>query len=250
MAVPPLFGGATAPMLRRLCSLALALTLLTGVAVPVGAAEAPTASTVETSAVEAEEYRYYWRLSKFLGVIAGLFFPSRGQGVLSFTPEGESSMLSELLITSTRSEQGDYWRYGSEMNLLTERTVRAWSSYRWRGEDKEREGEVDDEGVVDVVSGIYRLRRDPPERPRAMEIWSDGKIYPVTVVPVGVEKRKIAGTSIETLHLSVRGRDVPGAREWKGRLDLWFARDEAATPVEILIYRSGIGVHLKLAEAP
>jgi hypothetical protein len=79
-----------------------------------------------------------------------------------------------------------------------------------------------------------------------MEIWSDGKTYPVVVLPLGDEMRRIAGRSIATRRLSVRGVEQPDRRFFKGKLDLWLARDERATPVEILIDRRGVGVHLEI----
>ena len=82
---------------------------------------------------------------------------------------------------------------------------------------------------------------------RRMEIWSDGKVYPVVVIPQGVEKRTLAGKRIDVLKFSIRGIDVPDRDRWKGRLDLWLARDEASTPVEILISRNLADVRMELA---
>ncbi len=197
-----------------------------------------------------EEYRYRWRLGNLLGVVAGLFLPSHGEGVLRVTPAGGGHLTSELLITSHESRAGEYWRYGSELDPATGRALRAWSSYRWRGEEKEKRAEIAGDGVVDVVSGIWAIRRDPPARPRQMEIWSDGKIYPVVVVPRGRETRTIAGREIATRHFTVRGYDVPGKRRWKGSLELWLAEDAAATPVEIRIERRLADLRLELQNPP
>jgi hypothetical protein len=102
-----------------------------------------------------------------------------------------------------------------------------------------------------VASGIYSIRQDPPDKPRRMEIWSDGKIYPVVVIPLGTEHRKMkGGKKIAVRHYSIRGVEVPGRRKWKGKLDLWLAKDEAATPVEILISRNLADVHLELQSPP
>jgi hypothetical protein len=84
-----------------------------------------------------------------------------------------------------------------------------------------------------------------------MEIWSDGKVYPVVVIPLGVETRKLrGGKKVDVRHYSIRGIDVPGRRKWKGKLDLWLARDEAATPVEIVISRNLADVHMELKSLP
>ena len=194
----------------------------------------------------AEEFHYRWHLGKLLGVVAGLFFPSNGDGLLTFQPSGDGTLRTELLITSEKSREGEHWRYGSKIDLATGYALEAWSSYLWRGKEKAKQAQIDGEEVVDVASAIYQLRQDPPERPRSLEIWSDGKTYPVVVIPVGQETRTVAGHRVETRHYSVRGVQQPGERRWKGELELWFAQDEAATPVEIFIERSMAGVRLEL----
>ncbi len=194
-----------------------------------------------------EAFQYRWRLTKFLGVIAGIFFPHQGDGLLTFTETSPGTLKSELTITSEESRAGEHWIYGSEMDAATGHALRAWSSYVWRGEKNSKEGRIEGEGVVDIASGIYLLRRDPPSKPETMEIWSDGKVYPVVVVPLGDENRRIAGKQVATRHLSVRGIERQGRPFFKGKLDLWLAKDEAATPVEILIDRRAAGVHLELA---
>lgn len=193
-----------------------------------------------------EELHYRWRLTKFLGLIASLFLPHEGDGLLSLRAHGPDSLLSELKITSEDTESGDFFLYGSELVKSTGRTVHAWSSYSWRGEKNSKQGEIAGAGVVDIASGIFLLRQDPPSKPRPMEIWSDGKIYPVVVIPLGIERREIGDREITTRHLSIRAAAKPGQRVWKGKLDLWLADDAAATPVEILIDRRSAGVRLEL----
>jgi hypothetical protein len=226
-------------MSSRLTSTLLLATLTVLAATPARATEPVS-----------EEFRYRWRLGSLLGVVAGLFLPSHGEGVLRVTPADGGNLTSELLITSEDSRRGEYWRYGSEMDPDTGRAVRAWSSYRWRGEEKEKRAEIEEDGVVDMVSGIWAIRRDPPERSRPMEIWSDGKIYPVVVVPRGRETRTIDGRKIPTRHFTVKGYDVPGKRRWKGSLELWLAEDAAATPVEIRIERTLADLRLELQDPP
>lgn len=192
-----------------------------------------------------EEFRYRWQLRNFVGAIAGLFLPKQGEGELTFKQEN-GRLKSELLITSSASKQGEYFRYGSMVDAHTLQPIRAWSAYSWRGESKQKSSEIETAGVLDVASGIYAIRSDPPTQSRRMEIWSDGKIYPVVVIPLGSEKRKIGNRQFDVRHYSIRGLDVPGRRKWKGKLDLWLAKDEAATPVEILISRNLADVRLQL----
>jgi hypothetical protein len=198
-----------------------------------------------------EEFHYQWQLRNLLGTIAGLFLPNHGEGALTFKTMGNGHLQSELTITSSAARQGEYFRYGSELDTRTLQPIRAWSSYSWRGETKSKSSPIEQTGVLDIASGIYSIRQNPPDKPRKMEIWSDGKIYPVLVNPLGVESRRMQnGKKMDLRHFSIRGIDTPDRDKWKGRLDLWLARDEAATPVEILLSRNLADVHLELKTPP
>jgi uncharacterized protein DUF3108 len=196
-----------------------------------------------------EEFRYRWQLRNFMGAIAGLFLPRQGEGSLTFE-KTNGHLKSELTITSPQSKQEGYFRYGSEVDIRTLQPIRAWSSYSWRGESKSRNEAVKKEGVLDVAAGIYAIRSDPPTKPRRMQIWSDGKIYPVVVIPIGTEVRNLPSGKMPARHFSIRGVNLRGERRWKGKLDLWLATDEVATPVEILISRNLADVRMELLSQP
>jgi Protein of unknown function (DUF3108) len=199
---------------------------------------------------QSEEFQYRWQLRNIIGNIAGLFLPKQGEGSLTFRTDPAGRLVSELTITSGAAHQGEYFRYGSEIDTRTLQPIRAWSAYSWRGETKSKSSPVEQDGVLDVASGIYAIRQNPPVKPRRMEIWSDGKIYPVVVMPLGVEQRRAqGGKSIVARHYSIRGVEMPGRRKWKGKLDLWLAQDPAATPVEIVISRNLADVRLELKSA-
>jgi len=194
-----------------------------------------------------EEFQYRWQLRNLMGAIAGLFLPRQGEGSLSFKTDPNGRLRSELTITSSASHEGEYFRYGSEIDTRTLQPIRAWSAYSWRGQTKSKDSPIEQEGVLDVASGIYAIRQNPPEKPRRMEIWSDGKIYPVVVIPLGAESRKLqGGKTVAVRHYSIRGIDVAGRNRWKGKLDLWLAQDAEATPVEIVISRNLADVHMEL----
>ena len=196
-----------------------------------------------------EEFRYRWQLRNFMGAVAGLFLPRQGEGSLTFK-RNNGHLMSELTITSPESKQEGYFRYGSEVDIRTLQPIRAWSSYSWRGESKSKNEAVDKDGVLDVAAGIYAIRSDPPLKSRRMEIWSDGKIYPVVVIPLGLETRKLPHGKIQARHYSIRGVNIPGQRRWKGKLDLWLTPDAAATPVEIVISRNLADVRMELMSRP
>jgi hypothetical protein len=196
-----------------------------------------------------EQFQYRWQLKNFVGAVAGLFLPRQGEGSLTFkTTNGH--LRSELVITSSASRQGEYFRYGSEVDKKTLHPIRAWSAYSWRGESKSKSEEIEAQGVLDVAAGIFAIRSDPPAKARRMEIWSDGKIYPVVVMPLGIETRRLSGKSIRTRHYSIRGVSLPDRRKWKGKMDLWLSTTEAATPVEILISRNLADVRMELKSIP
>ena len=204
----------------------------------------------EATAAQEEEFRYNWQLRNFVGTLAGLFFPNRGEGSLTFR-RANGHLRSELTLTSSETREGEYFRYGSEIDPRTLQPIRAWSSYSWRGESKSKSEEIARSGVLDVAAGIYAIRQDPPAVSRRMEIWSDGKIYPVVVLPLGTAQKTLAGgRRVDTRHYSVRGIHVKGQRRWKGKLDLWLAKDESATPVEILISRNLADVRMQLKSLP
>jgi hypothetical protein len=196
-----------------------------------------------------EEFRYRWQLRNFMGAVAGLFLPRQGEGSLTFK-RTNGHLKSELTITSPQSKQEGYFRYGSEVDVLTLQPIRAWSAYSWRGESKSKNEAVEEEGVLDVAAGIYAIRNDPPTKSRRMQIWSDGKIYPVVVIPLGIETRQLPHGKVKARHYSIRGVNVLGERKWKGKLDLWLATNEAATPVEILISRNMADVRMELMSRP
>jgi len=133
---------------------------------------------------------------------------------------------------------------------VRQRTLRAWSSYQYGDKKKAKDSPVEEEGVVDVASGIYRIRKDPPQKREFMRIWSDGKVYPVEIIPLGEVLHRVGDKTLPTLNYSIRGVAIDGERFWKGSIELWLAKDEAATPVSILIRRKGIGVLLDLQTSP
>jgi hypothetical protein len=233
------------------CCLAIAL------AAAVARAEAPAgsaglgsaAATVSAPSLD-ERLEYGWRVQGFFGALAGLFFPSHGEGSLTRKRLGNGNIESELWITSSADGEPDFYRYGAETHGESGATVRAWSSQLWRGKRKEKSSPVAEAGVVDVASAIQRLRAERPDGRDRLEIWSDGKLYPVEVRSAGNETVEVAGGKVVTQHLTVRPLTEPGRRVWKGELDLWLAHDPAATPVRILVSRPPARVLLELTRYP
>lgn len=220
---------------QRLAGAAAAAVLM--MTTPLAAAETP----------EREELVYRWKLSGFKGIVARLFVPGTGEGRLTTGANDEGELVSELMISSTSARRGDYWLYGSAIDAENRRTVRAWSSQRFRGKSKERESALDGDDLVDLASSIFFLRRELPSDPVETNIWSNGKIYRVAVKPNGWDARLIDGEPVRTRSYTLRGVGEP---LWRGRLDLVLADNAAATPLEIAVARDGMRVHLELVDEP
>jgi hypothetical protein len=196
-----------------------------------------------------ESFRYQWSLDGFVGALASLFVPSRGEGLLTYEPLAGGRERGELLVTSKQSGAEEYFRYGSVWDPAARRTIEASSDLVWSGETKSKRSALDGAQVLDIVAAIQLLRREPPDSARRLEIWSDGRLYAVVVVPRERAKRRRAGAEVAARHYSVHGVPVPERKLWKGNLDLWIAEDDAATPIEIVVSRSGARVRLVLVES-
>lgn len=199
------------------------------------------------AAQESETLRYRWRLGGFFGTLARVFLPGHGDGALVTHSPAEGNLEVQLDITAPAA-QGDFWRYGAEIDAGDGRTLKAWSAYEYRGRSDEKISEFDEEAVIDIASGITLLRRERPAAPRDLRIWNDGKIYPVTIFPRDRVRRWLGGERVLARHYAVRARRVPGERLWKGKLDIYLAEDEVATPVEISVERRMARVRLLLEE--
>jgi hypothetical protein len=205
---------------------------------PMRAAQVAAANGGE--AVELE-----WKLGGFLGLLAGLFVPSSGDGVLTFVPAGDDRVEIQLLLTSPKRE-GEYFLYGAAIDEVTRRTAEVWSSYAYRDSHKHKEQTIADPDVIDFASVIYYLRWYGPTETTRMTIWNDGKTYPVEIKPLSVERRKIDGRKIPVRGYLVRGVKQAGRDRFEERFWLYFARDRDRTPVEIVGKRSLVRVRIQM----
>jgi hypothetical protein len=202
----------------------------------------PLLGAAPAGAVESLDYQ--WSLRGFLGRLAGVVVPHEGRGQLRSRPN-EGGRITELEITSADAGRDEFFRYGGAMRA-DGTTTQAWSSYRWRGEEKSHRDPVAEAGVVDVASGIHLIRERHPQSPLHLRIWSDGRVYPVVVDKVATEPVTVPAGSFVADHYRIRGVKTPGQRYWKGGLDLWLAKDELATPVRIQVERGFANVRLEL----
>ncbi len=221
-------------MRRLLTALLFCLPLLGVVGRPAVAADEP----------EVLEYR--WELKGFLGRLARIFIPGKGEGTIINRPEDDHRLYSEFRITSKGAEKEEFWSYGSLIDRVRLRPVKSWNESHFRDRDRRRETEFEELGIIDIPTGIQLLRKAPPGNPTRLLLWTDGRIYPALFRSHGQEWRRYEGRKVQVQASSVVGLDEPGQRHWEGRLDLWTTADERAIPIEILFRRDGAKVALTL----
>lgn len=209
---------------------------------------APLAAPVAAEERVVEHLAYRWRLEGLLRGLGLFAVPADGTATLTHRELDGGGESVELHLLSDRAAEGEFFLYGAERDRSTGIVTRAWSSYRWRGKERSREAPVGQAGVIDIASAVLALRRDPPRLPRQLEIWSDGRLYPVLVTPQEGGSRRLRGTEVATRRYAIRPLRLPERRVWKGAIDLWLAADPAATPVTIRVERSLASVVLTLVE--
>lgn len=199
-----------------------------------------------------ERFDYRWSLAGFKGALARLFVPGQGEGRLttfSASEDGAAALIqTELLISSRNETRDEFWLYGAEIDPAARRTVRSWSSQRFRGESREREREAEDVDALDLASSIYYLRKERPDRAREDVIWSSGRLNAVLIQPGAKGTALWQGRQVDTRSYSIRGVAKPGREAWSGKLDLVITDDEPAVPLEIVVVRKGLRVRLELVE--
>jgi hypothetical protein len=189
-----------------------------------------------------------WKLSGFLGLLAGLFVPNNGDALLTFVPASEDRVEIGVLVTAPKRD-GEYFAYGAEIDEGSGATSAVWSSYAYGDSSRDREQEIGESNVIDYASAIYHLRWNPPETTTQMTIWDMGKTYPVEVEPLKPRKRRVRGEKVMVRGYEIRGVKVKGEPSFDDKFYLYFASDDRSTPVEIVGKRSLIRVRFQLVAA-
>ena len=217
------------------------------VALCLGLAGAASAEPTLRPAAGDEMLVYRWRVEGVKGLLLRLVAPGRGEGSLTTVLNDEGHFETELHISAKKRRQGDFWRYGSSVDPVTRSSLRAWTAQKIGDKEKARDADLEGD-VIDLASGILLVRREPPERPRRMRIWSNGKLYPVVVEPRGVGRAVFRGRPGTVRRYAISGHRVAGERQWNGGLELVLADDESATPVEMFVTNKGVRARLRLDE--
>jgi hypothetical protein len=197
-----------------------------------------------------EVLRYRWHLEGLHGFLAWLvrWVPTSGDGLMTSTPEGQGRVRYEFRATSPKAAAGEHWTYSSELDLSGPRTLRVVDAIKFRGKDRQKNYELEEHDVLDLLAGLHVLRRTMPEEEQRTVIWSDRKLHKVRLIPGGLVARSVNGRQRILRHFTLRPVREPGVRYWNARAEIWFAVEGSMAPVEIL-YRRMLGqVRLELQD--
>jgi hypothetical protein len=192
-----------------------------------------------------EVVRLRWRLSGFLGFLAGLFVPSSGDALLTFVPLPDGRIEIQFLVTATK-RAGDYYLYGAVVDERTGSTVSVWSSQKIKERRKDREASVVDPRTIDYASAVYRLRWHGPDRESRMIIWNDGRSYAARIEPLEEEEREINDARMPIRGFAIRGDRKGEAKPFDDTIWIYFARDDRSTPVEIVGKRGLVRARIEM----
>ena len=193
-----------------------------------------------------EVLEFEWHLRGFLGAIAGLFVPRRGDAVLTFVPDSNEQMEVQMLVTSQLNERA-YFLYGAAMGAQDGATSTIWSSYEYNDRRRNREQDIDDPDVIDFASAMYLVRTYPPDTPKRMTIWNQGRTYAAEVRPLGIEQRVVNGERKRLSGFAVVGTRSEGESPFKDRFYMYF--DDNGTLTQIVTRRGLMWVRMDLVRA-
>jgi hypothetical protein len=248
-------------MQLKIAVLSLAV-LLSFAAVPASAAALACAASGQ------EELHYSWRLRGGLAWIAGIRFPTSGNGALK-TEQASDRISSELKITGGNGR--DWYMYQSEIAEAGTRTLMTYHGYSFGSksrnertlfdyakrlarirketpdETRDRVKKIPEKDLRDVLTGIYFLRENAHRlnAPMASDIYSDGTLYPVVFRPGEVQTFQVEGKGVQARKFTITA--APGGeKKWPGGVVVWITMDDKRIPLRIEIQRSLASLQLEL----
>ena len=218
-----------------------------------------------------EELKYEWRLRGPLSWVAAVAFPTSGTGNLRTSTSTRDTVETELVIRARKGS--DFYRYESEIEQDSIRTLMSYHGYAWGDKEKEertffdyvkkiarifkksykspdetRERPIPEGPLRDVLTGIYYLRinSDSITKPINNDIYSDGTMYPVQFKPLGTKSMTFEGKKVAVRGFEITARPGDQSR-WPGGVEVWFTTDSRKIPVQISINQTLAALQLDLA---
>lgn len=222
-----------------------------------------------------ERITYDWHLAGALSWIAAIAFPTSGTAELETSWNRPETRVDSRLMIRDKARTG-YFLYRSTIEAPRQRTLESEHGYSWDGrtkiekavfdygrktmrisEEDTRDGPsagieaIPGTDLRDVLTGIWMLRQragnlDGTQR---VDIFSDGKLYPVQFVPLGV-----TNLTINRAAHRARGFRIEAApeqrRKWPGGVNVWLSDNEARIPLRIEIRRSVATLRLTMRGTP
>ncbi len=240
----------TSEMNRAL--VALSIVLLTSSAGRGAGTGEPPSGEPPSGEPRSERLHYRWRLEGLSGVISRLLrlLPTTGDAWMELRVEPYGRLEVAFTATSEQAREGDFWKYETLVDLGSWRSVKATETLHFRKKKKNESWNLEELAVIDVLGGLQLLRFSPPAEAERRTIWSDEKLYPVTVSSDGLERRLLGSREVTVRHVAIRGIREPNQRRWKGQADIWLTDDEAAVPLEILYSQSLGRLRMTLVDTP
>lgn len=175
------------------------------------------------------EWTYTWKTSGLLS----LLFPDSGVGYLRVEDSVDGSFRAELRVDT---DGEPFWLTGAVIDAETLTACEIWSTYRWRGRERTRLRQVEQSGVVDMLSTILTLRRDLPQEDTPLEFQAGSTVYPI------VARRTLPAVYV------LEDRDGHRGRRWNKSAEVSFADDSRRSPQHIALIERLIRIDLELVD--
>lgn len=235
----------------------------------------PAAAQIRCSEPSVERVSYDWALAGALSWVAAIAFPTSGTAELETTANRPGTKVESRLMIRDRDRTG-YFLYRTSLEGPRLRTLLSEHGYSWSGRTKIEKAAFDYDRKLlrlseedtrdgpsssvrpipggdlrDVLTAIWQLRQQAGTIKGAerVEIFSDGKLYPVHFVAQGAQNLKVGNTMRRVLAFRIVAAPEQ-QRKWPGGVNVWLTDDEARTPVKIEIKRSLANLRLTMSGAP
>jgi len=225
---------------------------------------AASIAVFSTTAQADETLRYDWHLRGVLSWVAGLKFPTSGNGLLQ-TSSADGGVHSQLLV---KSDGKDYISYQSVIDPAILRTLTSATGYSFGSKSEHKETTYDYAADVakvaergqpqtktrplpvdiarDVLTTIAYIRTNAASitGPVTTDVFSDGKPYRVIIRPDGMKSAEFDGRNVTARAFSIAA--APGSQKKFPGVSVWLSDDAQRLPLRILLDQQFASLELRL----